>query len=240
MKTRILGLALAWATLAPITHAASLTIVNFDFETGGLTDGNFSGGTVPTGWSAIGSINSAAYGYFNPTVATGGYVGTDGSPGVAGTMSGANVFYFGTANTGEGIQQTLSATFAANTDYTLTVAIGSRPSNSDNANLDMRLFAGTTLFASGTFRNTAFGTFADFSLNYTANATHAALAGQALKIQLIENDTGLNLGNELNLDIDNIRLDATASAIPEPSTYTTIFGVLALGAAAFRRRQARA
>jgi len=39
--------------------------------------------------------------------------------------------------------------------------------------------------------------------------------------------------------VDNFSV-TTASAVPEPSTYAAIFGVLALGAAAFRRRQTRA
>lgn len=249
MKTCILGLALSLAALAPITHATSLTIVNSDFETGGFDFDDYSylngEGVVPTGWTAVnGSITAPDFGYLNPD--DGAYIGTkDDSSGVTGTMSGPNVFYFGTAVTGEGIQQTLAPTFAANTDYSLTVALGSRVGSSAfTGALDVRLLAGSTLIATNTFRNTAFdGTFADFSLNYTATANHSALAGQALTIQFLENDANLPAKPNYEVDIDNIRLNATASAsaIPEPSTYAAIFGALALGAAAYRRRrQARA
>jgi hypothetical protein len=246
MKLRILGLALGLAALAPITHATSLTIVNSDFETGGFaTDDSFSNtpGAVPFGWTAVdGFINPAFFGYYNPN--NGAYLGTTGGSAVAANMSGPNVFYFGTAVTGQGIQQTLADTFAANTDYSLTFALGSRLNNSAHtASLDVRLLAGSTVIASDTFRNATFdGTFANFSLNYTATAGHSALAGQALTIKFLENDANLPANPNYEVDIDNIRLNATpsASAVPEPSTYAAIFGVLALGAAAYRRRQNRA
>jgi hypothetical protein len=39
------------------------------------------------------------------------------------------------------------------------------------------------------------------------------------------------------MTFDNIALSATGAAIPEPSTYAAIFGALALGLVAYRRRQ---
>ncbi len=234
-------MALGLAALAPITHATSLTIVNSDFETSGFLFDlhDHDPGFVPIGWTAVnGFITGTHFGYFNPANDT--YLSTTGGSAVAANMSGPNVFYFGSAVTGQGIQQTLVDTFAANTDYSLTFALGSRVgSTAFTAELDVRLLAGSTVIATDTFRNTAFnGTFADFSLNYTATAGDSALAGQALTIQFLENESVFSG----EVDIDNIRMSSTpsASAVPEPSTYAAIFGVLALGAAAYRRRQPRA
>jgi len=46
--------------------------------------------------------------------------------------------------------------------------------------------------------------------------------------------------NSVDPVLDKVSVTMSTSAIPEPSTYSAIFGALALGAAAFRRRQARA
>ena len=40
--------------------------------------------------------------------------------------------------------------------------------------------------------------------------------------------------------VDNFSVTASASAVPEPSTYAAIFGAVVLGAAVYRRRSARA
>ena len=132
--------------------AASIAITNFDFETDGAGD-NFAsnawngGVKIPTGWQAVPGAAPVGqfYGYYNPVDDAGGYIsGVSGTPGVTGTMSGPNVFYFGSAVNGQGIQQILSTTFELNTDYTLTVARGTRNSIYNNS-LRMILFAGSTL-----------------------------------------------------------------------------------------------
>ena len=48
-------------------------------------------------------------------------------------------------------------------------------------------------------------------------------------------------GYDFSLDLfaDTLRLTATASAIPEPSTYAALAGLGALGLALWRRRQAK-
>jgi hypothetical protein len=217
-------------------RAATISIVNGDFETGGLIDNRNSAfpGVIPTGWSAVPGAGPSGdfYGYYNPINDAGGYVsGVSGSPGITGTMAGPNVFYFGSSISGQGIQQTLTATFLANTDYTLTVARGTRNSIFNNT-LRMSLLAGSTVL---TTRDVApepagsRGTFLDYSTTYTYSAANAGLVGQALTIRFLEIDNPGDPRGEV--DIDNVRL----SAVPEPSSAS----LLGLAGAAFflRRRQ---
>ena len=228
--------------LPTLGRAATLTIANFDFETGGLTvDGGFSNGAgavIPTGWQAVpGSAPAGGfYGYFNPVNDSGGYIsGVSGTPGVTGTMAGPNVFYFGSAVNGQGIQQTLSSNFSLSTDYTLTVARGTRNSNFNNS-LRMQLFAGSTLLTSRDVApepSGSRGTFLDYSTTYTAsaanNTANAGLVGQSLIIRFLEID---NPGNpQAEVDIDNVRLNA----VPEPSSAA----MLLVGMAALLSRRNR-
>lgn len=213
-------------------HAASLSIVNSDFETDGFGSDNHSRfpGVIPTGWSTSTGLTGNFYGYYNPDDA--GYIGTDGS-GTTGTMDGPNVFYFGSAVTGEGIYQVLSDNFEADTDYDLTVALGARDGGlAFTASLTMNLYAGSTLLATSTVRNTASdGSFSDFTLNYTYNGADAGLVGQSLKIEFLEDDT-VATGE---VDIDNVRLTSSITSVPEAST-----SLLALGGAAVLLRRRRA
>ncbi len=241
---RSLLLALSFVTLlclGAVTRASAqttITVANSDFETGGLADSQFNTSTIPTGWTVAGSITGGAFGYFNPNDSQ-GYTGTTGNPGTIGTMSGPNVFYFGSAVTGEGIQQTLAANFTANTNYTLTVAVGTRAGNlSNTAFLDLQLLAGSTVIASSSARNLTADSFADFSLTFDAFAAGTnfiTALGQGLSIRFLENDSLLP-GTAFEADIDNVRL-TSVSAVPEPSTYA----LLALGAVSLfglRRRSA--
>lgn len=194
-------------TLIPIT--------NPDFETGGrVSDGFSSPGVIPSGWSGVGGPGGAFYGYYNPDNSA--YTGTAGNFAI-GTMAGPNTFYFGSAGDGQGIEQTLSTPFAADTSYTLTLAVGERK-DGFMASVQMDLFAGASLLATTTVHNPTADTFADFSLTYNANPANNGLAGQALRIRFLEID---NRGpNGFEVDIDNVRL----TSVPEPSTYTVIFG----------------
>jgi hypothetical protein len=213
-------------------HAATLSIDNHDFETGGFSSDDFTSfpGEIPTGWSSSTGLTGNFYGYYNPDDA--GYIGTDGS-GTAGTMAGPNVFYFGSAVTGEGIYQVLSDTFEADTDYDLTVALGARDGGlAFTASLTMNLYAGSTLLATSTVRNTASdGSFSDFTLNYTYNGADAGLVGQNLKIEFLEDDS-IATGE---VDIDNVRLTSNITSVPEAST-----SLMALGGAAVLLRRRRA
>ena len=237
-KLRLFGILVAGALMAPLAEAATISIVNGDFETGGLADNSNSAfpGVIPTGWSAVPGAGPSGsfFGYYNPINDAGGYVsGVSGSPGITGTMAGPNVFYFGSSTNGQGIQQTLSATFLANTDYTLTVARGTRNSIFNNS-LRMQLLAGSTIL---TTRDVApepvgsRGTFLDYSTTYSYSASNVGLVGQALTIRFLEID---NPGNpQAEVDIDNVRL----SSVPEPSSASLLLaGIGGLVALRWRRR----
>ena len=238
MKKTLQILAISLALVAS-GRAVTISIVNGDFETGGLADNSNSAfpGVIPTGWSAVPGAGPGGsfFGYYNPINDAGGYVsGVSGSPGVTGTMAGPNVFYFGSATNGQGIQQALTATFLANTDYTLTVARGTRNGDYNNT-LRMMLLAGSTVL---TTRDVApepagsRGTFLDYSTTYTYSAANAGLVGQALTIRFLEIDNAVGLkGGEV--DIDNVRL----SGVPEPSSASLI--ILGLAAVLARSRRCR-
>ena len=235
-KLRLFGILLVGALVAPQANAVTISIVNGDFETGGLIDNRNSAfpGVIPTGWSAVPGAGPSGdfYGYYNPINDAGGYVsGVSGSPGITGTMAGPNVFYFGSSVSGQGIQQTLTATFLANTDYTLTVARGTRNGIYNNT-LRMMLLAGSTVLTS---RDVApepagsRGTFLDYSTTYTYSVANAGLVGQALTIRFLEID---NPGNpQAEVDIDNVRL------VPEPSSASLL--ILGLAAVLARTRRCR-
>lgn len=236
-KLCLCGLLIVGALVAPQAKAATIVINNHDFETGGLADNSNSAfpGVIPTGWSAVPGAGPSGsfFGYYNPINDAGGYVsGVSGSPGITGTMAGPNVFYFGSSTSGQGIQQTLSATFLANTDYTLTVARGTRNSNFNNT-LRMSLLAGSTVL---TTRDVApepsgsRGTFLDYFTTYTYSAADAGLVGQALIVRFQEID---NPGNpQFEVDIDNVRL----SGVPEPSSASLLIAG-AVGLVALRQRR---
>lgn len=226
-------------------HAASIAITNADFETGGISTDNGSthsdpgpgphgDAVIPTGWVNSGGTTGGFYGYWNPDATR--YPGADGDAGVATGMLGPNVFYFGSLEAGQGIEQTLSSNFAIDTNYALTVASGSRlGAGADNSPLQMNLYAGTTVIATSTTTiNHGLGEFTDIVLNYTSDAGNNGLAGQALKIEFLEQG-GVGTGV---VEIDNVRL--TATPVPEVSTIVWNFGTLGLLAFTLHRKKIQA
>lgn len=237
MRRALLQLTLACFVLLSQARGTLLTIANSDFETGGVADGASSNspGVTPTGWTLVnnGTATGSFYGYFNPLNGT--YLNTTGLPGSPASMSGPNVFYFGTLSDQQGISQVLNTGFDNSTTYVLTLAVGTRLAYANMTNLSMSLYAGSTLITSSTLLASNYataataGTFNDYSLTYVAGTQNlSALQGQLLKLVFLQSGTGLEV------DIDNVRLDA----IPEPSPWA--FGALALTFGLFLlRRHAR-
>ncbi len=156
--------------------------------------------------------------------------------------------YAGSGDTGEyGLTQTLTHILAPNTSYTLQVDIGNIASGTaiDTTfyNLDgfpgyrVDLLAGGELLAQDDNTLAATvpeGEFLTSTVIFTTGDSHAQL-GQALTIRLVN----LNLidptapGAHLEVDFDNVRLDATI--IPEPATVA--LALPAIAAVLVRRRR---
>lgn len=151
----------------------------------------------------------------------------------AGAADGSRVgiaFNFdNTRDTGEyGLQQTTSHSFAANTVYSLQVEIGNIASGQSLASgfFDLNGFPGyrIALMANGVEIETdstsagviGEGTFATASLTY-ATGSSGGVIGQTIGIRLVNlNDsnsgTDVPADNDLEVDFDNVRLDAVAQS----------------------------
>ncbi|CAM3036222.1 hypothetical protein [Rariglobus hedericola] len=244
MNTRLLVTSLVVAIALPAAHSEQLTVQNAGFETLFLANNTFNVSSPgPAGWSAYGSINhnNRSIGALNPTGST---LYSGGAPegrnvGVVFLMDNANnQSQF--ASIESGLVQTLSATLLTNTRYTLTVEVGNMaPDATPNNNAfaftgfpgyRIDLLAGGQVIASD--NNSllpAEGTFLTSQFSLSIGASHV-LAGQALGIRLVN----LNAGPGIEVNFDNVRLDATA--IPEPATVTSLLGAATLMMAFFRRR----
>lgn len=226
------------ALLSGLRLGAQVTILidNADFEAGGLANDGYTNtpGAIPIDWNVVGTGLGLYYGYYNPDDAA--YTGTTGG-GTIGSMLGANAFYFGSAGDGQGIEQVLTDTFEADTDYALTVAVGTRKGGlASTAELTMQLVAGSTVIASQVVRNPNADSFADFTLNYdsaVAGATFSSAWGEALTVRFLENDS--QFAGEM--DIDHVRL--TFTPVPEPSTWALLVTGSALACAGLWRRRGR-
>jgi|GEM_PF-2109831 len=124
-----------------------------------------------------------------------------------------------------GLQQATSHTFAANTSYTLQVDVGNIASGQSLAsgffNLDgfpgyrIALMAdGIEIETDSSAGTIAEGAFATASLTYVTGSTGGVI-GQTIGIRLVNlNDsnsgTDVPAMNDLEVDFDNVRLDATA------------------------------
>lgn len=240
MKYGWLLLIFGWCSSA---HAASITIVNSGFEdiSGESSVNEFTFGPL-NGWGLYdpGNITNGGAGstYFigtlEPTIVetTGNTTTPQFFPGGApeGSRVGIAFNFSGSGGGGEyGLTQTLSATLQANTQYTLSALVGNIASGRDVAgnyyNLNgfpgyrIDLMAGSTVLSTMQTVNPgaiAEGTFAAVEYQYTTGASDPLL-GQALTIRLVNlnNVDGSAPGADLEVDFDQIALDATA--VPEPS-----------------------
>lgn len=156
----------------------------------------------------------------------------------------------GTGGQGEwGLQQTLTATLQPFTQYTLQVEIGNIASGEDVAGNDynlagfpgyrLDLMAGAVVLEQDDNSLAALlaeGEFQTSTVTFTTGASHPQL-GQALTIRLVnlnlvDNTTPTTATADLEVDFDDVRLDAII--IPEPATALLLVALPCL--AATRRR----
>lgn len=251
MKKRIPLTAAAIALLAIASNApaAPIAVTNAGFEdvTGQFPFFEFTFG-VPAGWALhdpntivatpniyTGTLEPNGTVFFNTTAPEGDKV--------------AILFNSGLEGDGEyGFAQTLTDTLLPNTQYTLTIEVGNIASgtadDSTFYNLDefpgyrIDLLAGGVAIAQDI--NTLVipeGEFATATVQFTTGGTHPQL-GLPLGIRLVNRNvipggyTQLT-SPDLEVDFDDVRLDATA-VIPEPASLS----LLTLGAAMLLRRRA--
>lgn len=242
--------ALLAATLA--AHAQVIPIANSGFEANVVADGTFQV-LVPTGWqiydptSIVNQTNNAV-GVIRPNVPQNYFPG--GAPEGA---QAALVFLGGGLNGPAGLQQTLSATLAADTLYTLKVEIGnigsdvSLPGSADGGGLfynlegfpgyRIELLAGGLVIGSDSVSAGAIPEGEWGTATLVVDSTNfAALAGQSLGVRLVNLDLpGSFAAPAIEVDFDDVRL--TAAPVPEPTTVALWLAGLALtGLGVVRRR----
>ena len=218
MKLR--NLFIACISTLSVAQAASIAIVNHDFETEVLADTDLNIGAV-SGWVASGG---GITGSFNPGTAfftNGNIVDTAGTNGVIGTMDGDSALFI-FESTGVTLTNTTTEAVADGTMYTLTVGVGGRDAGlSVFGGYLIELLDGDSVLASATSSTIpAAGTFADVTVNYTGQASDAG--NLAIRLSSLDTTTVNRY-----VDFDNVRLEATV--VPEPSSIALLgLGGLAL------------
>lgn len=249
------GAASAALALPLLAVASPITIVNPGFEADAAADGTFQV-LVPTGWQTYdphGSINGfqTAVGVLAPQPGHGFFPG--GAP--QGRQVGIVSLGFGVAEAG--LEQTLGSVLQPFTQYTLSLQIGnigsgtSLPGSADGGGVDydlsgfpgyrVELWAGDQLLVVDD--NSLDGSIpeGEFRLSTLMVSTGAAPAGagQGLRIRLINlNHDPLGEAPGVEVDFDDLRLDATAlsTPLPEPGAAALLAAALGAGAASRRRR----
>jgi hapalindole H/12-epi-hapalindole U/12-epi-fischerindole U synthase len=232
---------LSLALISAIARAQPLPIVNPGFEANATVNGAFIA-VLPTGWTLydpLGIIdqNANAVGVIRPQG------GQSFFPAGAPEGSQAALLFLAGAQPGPaGLQQTLVSTLLANTQYSLSVAVGnigsgtSLPGSSDGGGVfynlagfpgyRLELLAGGVLLAADHNSIGATipeGEFRTANLVFNSGAAPAQL-GLPLSLRLINLDiAGTALAPAIEVDFDNVQL--TASPVPEPAA----FGLWCLG-----------
>ncbi|MFM8333544.1 MAG: PEP-CTERM sorting domain-containing protein [Candidatus Methylumidiphilus sp.] len=232
--------------------AAPITINNHSFEADFAAPNTFPVGFAPTGWQAYNPFsmpinsNESALGILNPT-------GSTFFP--AGAPDGSKVALVW-LNDGEGagnhnplgISQTLGVGLTPNTHYTLNVDVGNIDSGTGATppfnvffnikgfpGYAVQLLAGGTLLAednNGLGGSLAEGVFATSTIEFI---TGASVAAGLLEIRLINlNQLGTVAEPGIEVDFDNVRLDATPVPVP-PTVW--LFGSALAGLLGVRRRR---
>jgi len=212
----LLGLSQAQVQAAPIF------VPNSSFESPILADGEVV--FLIPGWTYSGSGAHQA-GVYNHIDAS--FLGATGGNLPAPALGAQSAFLHTGGAAGVGMRTMPLTTILPNTTYTLTAALGVRldfPSGSGPG----QGFAQLNFYADGQPFNAivdlninvstiARGTFIDFSISFTTGAT-GGIIGQGL-YPLI----GYNHDGNAGVQVDNVRLDATA--IPGPSAAAVLLSV---------------
>ena len=207
-----------------------ITVANPGFEdtSGQTTFNEFTFGT-PAGWTIHDPVGAIGAGFFTGTLEPNGVDFFNG-PAPEG-IKVSILFNSAGQGTGEyGYEQSLADVLTANTNYTLSVDVGNIASgfSQDGTFFDLsefpgyrvELLAGDQVIASDNNSHAiAEGEFETATVQFTTGSSHALL-GQALGIRLVnlnEIPDGFTQQNspDLEVDFDNVRLDATS--IPEPT-----------------------
>jgi len=217
-RTFLAVVAAAIFALSATAGAAVIPVVNPGFEDPVLAEDDWTWLDIP-GWTPVGGEGS---GVWNVTL-------SDFDPVVA--PEGQNVLYTENAvGDAGGVAQVLTETFAANTDYTLTVEVG----NSYYyyfSGYSVQLLAGGVVIAEDNdtlwpdYRKWATSTVA-----YTYDPADSALVGQPLEIRLLT--LALDKDSPPAGEVVGVEFDAV-SLIPEPAT----LALLGLGALMLKRKR---
>jgi len=197
---------------------AQIPIVNPGFEDPVLAEDGWTWVDVP-GWTQVGP---ESMGVWNVTTA-------DFDPVVA--PEGENVAYTEYAPDGivNGLSQILSETFAAGTDYTLTVDVGNSWAYYW-AGYNVQLLAGGSVIAKDD--NTLWPDYMLWdtsTVQYNYDVADAALVGQPLEIRLLNLGLDMDVASPsvVGVEFDNVML------VPEPAT----LALLGLGGLLLRRKR---
>ena len=227
-RTTLALFAISFLGLAESAYAAPLTITNFSFEQSPGYN-SYPGWTVTrvqgTGWTGFGSDNDRT---FNTN-----FSGQTGGNALQLLVNNGAVV--GTSPSTTNITTGALGTYAANTTYTFTVSLGADNRASTLAGRisllgDSSAVAATSSLATSSFN--AASTFQDLTLTFTTGSS-GGFVGQSIYAQL-----GTDSSHQYSRAVyfDNVRLDATSAAIPEPSTAALLVGMGALGFGLVRRR----